>query len=289
MQIDFYCPRWGSEDVSWPRFAQRVKQDGFAGVEVFPLADSPKNTDMLQSLGDAGLSYILLHAELQEGKDFNRYVDALTRNLYTLLEYQTAAGKPEFIVSQTGREYYTRAQMEICFAVCDRISRESSVRIIHETHRNKWSFAAHIVQEYLTAFPSLELALDLSHWVCVSESYLEDQADAVELAIRHSRHLHARVGFPEGPQVTDPRAPENQEALRHHLAWWDQWIHHLIQTGSQRATITPEFGPYPYMAFLPFTRQPLSPQYEINCWMKDLLETRYAGMMKGEGSPEPAK
>lgn len=276
MQIDFYCPRWGSEEISWPDFTRQVKRDGFAGVEVFPLGDRHRNRDMVRALEDTGLSYVLQHSELQEGKSFDRYIDALERNLYELLEYQAGEVKPQFIVSQTGREYYSPAQMEACFALCDRIARESSLRIIHETHRNKWSFAAHIVKDYLMAFPSLELALDLSHWVCVSESYLEDQEEAVNLAIQHSRHLHARVGFPEGPQVSDPRAPENAEALRHHLAWWDSWIAHMKQTGNQRATITPEFGPYPYMACFPFTTRPVSNQYEINCWMKQLLAARYA-------------
>lgn len=275
MQIDFYCPRWGSEQIGWPQFGAQVKQEGFVGVEVFPLGDTPNNTDMVEVLGDAGLSYILLHAELQEGKDFNRYIHALERNLYALLEYQNQDAKPEFIVTQTGREYYSREQMEACFAICDRISRESSIKIIQETHRNKWSFAAHVVKDYLMEFPSLELALDFSHWVCVSESYLEDQEEAVELAIRHGRHLHARVGFLEGPQVTDPRAPENEEALKHHLAWWDQWITHLTEMGADRATITPEFGPYPYMQYRPFTKQTLASQWEINCWMRQMLNERY--------------
>src|SRR5690554_3287174 len=111
MKIDFYCPRWGSEDIGWPQFATRVTREGFVGVEVFPLGDKPNNADMVDVLGDAGLSYILLHAELQEGKDFNRYKDALERNLYALLEYQRHDTKPQFIVSQTGREYYSRTQM----------------------------------------------------------------------------------------------------------------------------------------------------------------------------------
>ncbi|MGK6350023.1 sugar phosphate isomerase/epimerase [Parapedobacter sp. DT-150] len=280
MKIDFYYPRWGSEGMAWYSFAQRVAQEGFAGVEVFPLADRPKNVDMVDALTDNGLSYILLHAELHEGKDFNRYTAALERNLYALLEYQSQTVKPQFIVSQTGREYYSRAQMEVCFAICDRISRESSIRIIQETHRNKWSFAAHVVKDYLRTLPSLELALDFSHWVCVSESYLEDQDDAIDAAITHGKHLHARVGFPEGPQVTDPRAPENQEALTHHLAWWDRWIAHLQQTGCERTTITPEFGPYPYMSYVPFTTQTVADQWEINCWMKQLLEARYEHLDK---------
>lgn len=276
MDIDFFCPRWGSENIPWARFARRIKGDGFAGVEVFPLGDMAKNENMLESLNDMGLSYILLHAELNEGRNFRRYVDALERNLYALLSYQNASAKPKFIVSQTGREYYNRAQMEICFELCNRIARESSIPIIQETHRNKWSYAAHVVKDYLRAFPSLELALDLSHWVCVSESYLEDQEDAVDLAIQHAKHIHARVGFPQGPQVTDPRAPENQEALRHHLVWWDRWINHMATTGAPSVTITPEFGPYPYMAYAPDTGQPLADQYVLNCWMKQLLQERYA-------------
>ncbi|MFC3198871.1 sugar phosphate isomerase/epimerase [Parapedobacter deserti] len=275
MKVDFYCPRWGAENIAWHHFAQRAKQEGFAGVEVFPLGDKPNNKDMVDVLSDSGLSYILLHAELQEGRDFDRYTAALERNLYALLEYQNGHAKPQFIVSQTGREYYSRAQMEVCFAICDRISRESAISIIQETHRNKWSFAAHVVKEYLEVFPSLELALDFSHWVCVSESFLEDQHDAVDLAIRHGRHLHARVGFPEGPQVTDPRALENEEALMHHLAWWDRWIEYLKETGAERATITPEFGPYPYMAYRPFTTQTVADQWEINCWMRQMLNARY--------------
>ncbi len=278
MQIDFYCPRWGSEQIEWPQFAAQVKQQGFVGVEVFPLGDPPNNRDMVDVLSDADLSYILLHAELHEGRDFNRYIAALERNLYALLAYQNQNTKPQFIVSQTGREYYSRAQMEACFAVCDRISQESSIPIIQETHRNKWSFAAHVVKDYLMQFPSLELALDFSHWVCVSESYLEDQDEAVDLAIRHGRHLHARVGFPEGPQVTDPRAPENEEALMRHLAWWDRWITYVKEMGAQRATITPEFGPYPYMQYRPFTTTTLASQWDINCWMRQLLKERYKGI-----------
>ena len=275
MNIDFFCPRWGSENISWPRFARRIKNDGFAGVEVFPLGDMAKNEDMVAVLIDLDLSYILLHAELEEGADFKRYIDALERNLYTLLSYQQVSARPQYIVSQTGREYYSKEQMKVCFELCDRISQESSIPIIQETHRNKWSYAAHVVKDYLEAFPSLELALDLSHWVCVSESYLEDQQDAIDLAIRHTRHVHARVGHPQGPQVTDPRTPENQEALQYHLAWWDRWIGHLRQTGCDCATMTPEFGPYPYMAYIPKTTQPVADQYELNRWMKHLLKARY--------------
>ena len=37
-------------------------------------------------------------------------------------------------------------------------------------------------------------------------------------------------------------------------------------------TITPEFGPFPYMPQEPFTRKPLSNQWEINLQMKNYLQ-----------------
>jgi len=37
-------------------------------------------------------------------------------------------------------------------------------------------------------------------------------------------------------------------------------------------TITPEFGPYPYMLQIPFSKKPLANQQEINIAMKLYLE-----------------
>ena len=51
----------------------------------------------------------------------------------------------------------------------------------------------------------------------VHESGLEDQAENLELAIAHADYIHARVGYAEGPQIPDPRAPEWQHAVERHL------------------------------------------------------------------------
>lgn len=275
LNIKFYCPRWGSEEIRWPKFTEKVRNAGFNGIEVYPLAAPHERAEMLQQLAASGLEFSLLHAELVEGKDFNRYKQALERNLYQLIDYQTENLKPQFITTQTGREYYTKDQVVECFEICDKISRESGITIIQETHRNKWSYAAHIVKDFLLQYPSVKLALDLSHWVCVSESYLEDQQEAIDLAIKHTLHIHARVGHLEGPQVTDPRAPENKEALGKHLQWWDQWISHMESSNYNECTITPEFGPYPYLSYQINSREPIASQWEINCFMKDLLKARY--------------
>lgn len=277
LSIKFYCPRWGSESMDWDSFLFKTSSSGYDGVEVYPLQTPHEKPKMLEALEKVDLEYSMLHSEMTEGKDFKRYINALERNLYELATYKTNSLSPKFITSQTGREYYTREQMAECFAVCKRISKEIDIPIIHETHRNKWSYAAHVVRSYLESeeFHSLKLALDVSHWVCVSESYLEDQQEAIDLAIKHTTHVHARIGHLEGPQVSDPRAPENAEALKHHLQWWDKWIECLKTTGTEGCTITPEFGPYPYMPYKIGSKKPIADQWEINCWMKDLLKKRY--------------
>nr|WP_294898162.1 sugar phosphate isomerase/epimerase [uncultured Pedobacter sp.] len=277
-KVKFYCPRWGSEDLAWNDFLDKVIASGYDGVEVYPLLRPEEKPAMLQALEHTGLDYSLLHTVQKEGKNFDKYCDALERNLYELITFQTDHIKPKFITSQTGREYFTKDQMETCFSICDAVSSKSGIPIYQETHRNKWSFAAHVVESYLKdeRFNKVKLALDFSHWVCVSESYLEDQEMAIDLAIERAVHIHARVGPPEGPQVTDPRTPENKEALDFHLLWWDKWIAYLTKVGIEECTITPEFGSYPYMPHQIGSTKPIAKQWEINCWMKDFLKERYS-------------
>lgn len=161
------------------------------------------------------------------------------------------------------------------FELATRISAETGTRIIHETHRGKALFAAHIAQDYLTQLPDLRICLDISHWCTVHESLLEDQAEAVSLAISRTDHIHSRVGHPEGPQVADPRAPERAGTFNAHLIWWDRVVE-MHRANRTPLTITTEFGPAPYMPLMPYTQLPIGNQWEINVFMMNLLKERYA-------------
>lgn len=105
----------------------------------------------------------------------------------------------------------------------------------------------------------------------VHESDLSDQDHNVELAITRSDHIHARVGYEEGPQVSDPRAPEWERHLANHLRLWQRIIDHHRSSGSALLTITPEFGPPNYMHTLPFTNKPVADTWKVNVYMRDLL------------------
>ena len=95
-------------------------------------------------------------------------------------------------------------------------------------------------------------------------------------AIAVSNHIHCRVGQPEAPQVSDPRAPEWKAALETHAVWWDTIRKRLLQANAPTLTVTCEFGPAPgYLPTLPYTNQPVASQWDINVFMKDYLKQRW--------------
>jgi hypothetical protein len=186
-----------------------------------------------------------------------------------------AALRPLLIDAQTGKDCFTADQNRELFDLAKAITDKTGILIAHETHRNKALFAAHIAKQLLNDNPDMVITADFSHWCCVSESLLEQQTEAVGLAISKAVHIHARVGDVESAQVSDPRAPEWQAEVEAHLAWWDQIADHRYKQGSELLTITPEFGPAPYMPAIPFTKIPVASQWDINVYMMDLLKDRY--------------
>ena len=96
----------------------------------------------------------------------------------------------------------------------------------------------------------------------------------MKMALERTDHVHARIGHPEGPQVSDPRAPEWKEAVDAHFAWWDKIVE-MKKQKNEMLTVLTEFGPPDYMPTQPYSRKPLADQWAINVHMKDLWRERY--------------
>jgi hypothetical protein len=121
----------------------------------------------------------------------------------------------------------------------------------------------------------LRITFDVSHWCNVHESLLDDQKETVEMTLQRVDHVHARIGHPEGPQVNDPRAPEWENAVKAHFAWWYK-IAEIKKQKGEVLTVLTEFGPADYMPTMPYTRQPLADQWGINVYMMQQLRKRYS-------------
>jgi sugar phosphate isomerase/epimerase len=269
MEIQFYCPRWGSEHLDWDTFCNKVKDVGYDGIEyAIARTVTEKELDTVWDLlTKHDLKIIAQHYDTYEA-DFGAHLKYYTQWLDKINPYPV-----EKINSQTGKDFYGFVLNEKIISAATR-TRKSKQKVVHETHRNKFSFAAHVTKEYLTRNPGLRITLDVSHWVCVAESFLDDQQEAMELAIERTDHIHARVGYPESPQVSDPRIEEHQVALEKHLSWWDKVVERKKRQ-NEVLTISPEFGPHPYMVNVPGTGYPIADQWEINVWMMELLRERY--------------
>ena len=271
MKIKYFCPRWGSAHLPYEAFFEKVKNAGYDGVEMgLSLEmDDVEESKVLAGLKKHNLDFIGQHWQTV-AIDFKDHLNSFEKRLSRLLSC-----KPIFINSHTGKDYYTQCQNMELINRAQAMARESGIKIIHETHRGRWGFAAHVTKEYLKKYPEIRLTLDISHWCNVAESLLEDQEEAVGLAINHTDHIHGRVGFQEGPQIVDPRAPEWKEVLEVHLLWWDRVVELHRNKGSKSLTITAEFGAPPYLPLLPYTQQPIVDQWDLNLFMMDLLKKRW--------------
>lgn len=269
MEVKFYCPHWGSKHLPFQKFVAKVKEGGFQGVEMSLPLDRTERNEILSMLKDFELELIGQHWETNE-KDFRKYKPKYEKHIRKLFE-----GNPVFINSQTGKDYFTFDQNLELIQMAQKLSSEAGIKIIHETHRGKFSFACHILAPFLEKDQDFRLCLDVSHWFNVAESDLNDQQENLKAAIARTDHIHSRVGFSQGPQINDPRGSEWNDILNQHLEVWDQVIEHHRAAGSPVFTITTEFGPPPYMPVVPLTRQPITSQWEVNIFMKDLLRIRY--------------
>lgn len=266
-ELMFMATNWGF-DGSIENFCAKAKKDGYNGIEVWVPGDEKGRQELVNATQKHGLALGLLGGG--GNKDPQKHLAEFKEGMNA-----GAKLKPVYINCHSGRDHFTYEQNKLFIDFTTDLSRQTEIPIYHETHRGRALFAAHTTRNFIEKNPALRLTLDISHWCAVHESLLWDQEETVQLAIERTQHIHARVGHPEGPQVSDPRAPEWAEAVKQHLAWWDKVVERKKKNG-ERTTILCEFGPPDYMWTLPYTRQPLSDQWAINVHMMNVLRKRYS-------------
>lgn len=173
-----------------------------------------------------------------------------------------------------GSDSWPLAQSIDFFGRALALAKRSGVELCFETHRGRPTFHPCATLALLQALPEMQLTCDFSHWCVVCER-LVDHQEALALAVSRARHMHARVGYAQGPQVPDPRAPEFANELAVHESWWSAIWDAAEQRQLAWMPITPEFGPDGYLQQRPFTREPVADLAEINSWMAARQRARF--------------
>ena len=274
MQIKYSFPYWGSDHLSPSQFITNISNDGFDGAELLLQPPNSFTDDFLLAIENIrkqnpDFYFITLQLPFPENNSVAAHIKIMEENFMKL-----SALNPLFINSHTGKDFFSFDDNCRIIDAAMNFSAKNGIRILHETHRGRFSFHAATLLPFLKKFPGMELVGDFSHFCTVSESMLEDQENILQQIIPHVSHIHARVGFEQGPQVNNPTAPEWESHLNKFIGWWQQIIDYKKSIGDTLFTISPEFGPDPYMPVQPFTKEPLSNQWNNNVFMKNTLKQK---------------
>ena len=267
MKIKYLCTMWGMNQPTLEESFNLIKGAGFDGVEM----SLPRNREEIKNidalLKENGLDLV---AQVRaEGSTVDTQIDFLEKELDSVLELNTLLTNVH-----CGKDYWPLAENIKVISIAQRLAGELGIKIMHETHRARATFCTTSTMDIIDALPEIRFTADFSHWCCVHNSLLQDQQDSVSRVIERSDYIHARVGSAISPQVTDPRASQWKEAVETHVRWWEKIAEHHKNKDSEFLPICSEFGPPEYMATLPSTGKPIADQWEINCYMKEMLKER---------------
>lgn len=266
MELKAYKALWGMTGTLEEQF-DRITQANYDGVEAFLLEvkDKQKLHDLLSKHQLPFIAQIITTGQTTDEHIASFKSQAAAAAEFGAVMLNTHGGKDSMTFEEQ-RRFYEAALSE---------EARLGIPVGHETHRGRPLFTPWTTAALLQAYPELKLTADISHWVCVCESLLSDQQENLALAAERTIHVHTRVGYPQGPQVPHPAAPEYAAELRLHENFWEDVFTKRKKTGALEITFVPEFGPPGYLHTLPFTNQPVVDLWEVCLWMRHRVEERF--------------
>ena len=270
MRLIFAKTKWEAPELPLSEFLRRARGEGFSATEIniSELSESPEEIRALHAA--AGLELV---AQFLTAGDTPSEHAASMRQLHR----RAVECAPLIVNCHTGRDFFTFEQNLALFRLSLELEQESGIPFCHELHRGRAFCNAPQTQRTLRELPGLRINADFSHWQVVHESDdLQAYREAVQEVIDRAWHIHARVGFSQGPQVPDPRAPEWAPQLGICVGWWRRIIDARRAQGARFLTVAPEFGPEPYMPMVPHPCRPVADAWGINCWMRRYLSTAFS-------------
>ena len=212
MRCIFVKSLWGVSAVAgntpcgYERLFRRIAGEGFNAVSC-PVWKIEDRVAFSVALANAGIQYIAVvqtctpPGDNNGSHDLEHHVASFERQLG-----EAAAMKPLLVNAHSGMDAWSPSVAQAFFTRV--LALEDSypgLLICHETHRGRILYNPWATRDMCRVFPTLKLTADLSHFCVVAERvFAPDDADWKECMVeftRATRHIHARVGYAEGPQV----------------------------------------------------------------------------------------
>ncbi len=285
MELLVYRTCWGLQ-LPLEQIAREAATAGFNGLELACPADARARAELSAILAHHELGWIgeictaggyvpRRQASLAEHcEDLARGLRDCARAPVPPLKINCLGGLDAWPLEDSlrffehGMNLAARLGLELCF----------------ETHRSRSLFNPWVTPRVLDRLPELQLTADISHWCVVAERLMDTEPEVIARIAPHVQHIHARVGYDQGPQVPHPAAPEYAHCLRSHQHCWEQFWTASRQVGGQRLTMTPEFGPDGYLHLAPFSQEPVADLWELNRWMARTERQHFADWLTRTGA-----
>lgn len=269
---------WGHEG-SFAEACAAAKDAGFGGIEAPVPVDESARPDFFGNLQKGQLQWI---AEIstctlpglfvpEPRKSVRDHLDSLEEGMIRSLP-----GNPIFINTMGGYDGWDADEAMVFHSGVLDLEQKHGIAVSVETHRGRYSHNPWLFRDILKRLPALKITCDFSHWCVVTERLiLDEEPEILRLVSEHAHHIQPRVGYAQGAQVPDPRAPEYQYTLEAHERWWDCVWDSMSERGFEIVTMTPEFGPDGYLQAAPFTQVPVADLWEVNRWIGHRLRERF--------------
>ena len=266
MQLSLFKTMWGATGS----IAQSIEQ--LIAAAMHGLEGPAPNTvqarkEMNILLSQNGLHYI---AEITTAGSYvpdrkaslEQHLSSLKQKLSDSVELN-----PLFVTCLAGCDAWPEHQSIEFFQRAIELAHQYGLQISFETHRSRSLFNPWVTQRIVEQIPDILLTVDFSHWCVVCERLMDTELDVINAIANNVQHIHARIGYEQGPQVPDPRAAEYEYTLEAHQRWWEIIWQSQLARDFQTSTMTPEFGPDGYLHQLPHTQEPVADLWELNQWM----------------------
>jgi hypothetical protein len=279
MELQIFKSIWAHNGNSVSAIAA-CAEHAFDGIEGQAPSNAREREEFKTRLADHNLAFI---AEICTAGGYvpdrhataSEHFDSLLRQAEAALECN-----PLFLTIIAGCDAWNIEQSVEFFGQAIGLTNDLEITASFETHRSRSLFNPWTARDILRQLPELKLTCDFSHWCVVCERLIDTEPEIIALCAGRAHHVHARIGYAQGPQVAHPAAAEYREAVESHENWWTQIWRSQLARGMSFTTMTPEFGPDGYLHCLPFTGTPVSDLEQINSWMAQRQRHRFAEWLR---------
>jgi len=271
VELSIFRHLWGITE-EWETLFAKIGALGYQGIEHI-LPEDADRSRFRNLLDEHRFKYIA--QIITTGTTVEEHIRSFRQNVE-----RAAVLKPQTINCHSGCDWFTEEQSKKYYGEALEFEAKTGIPVAHETHRGRILYNPWITEKLLRHFPELKLSCDFSHWVVISERLLETELDIIAQSAERCIHVHARVGYEEGPQVPDPRAPEYERHVVAHERWWNMVWDAQERRGMKESTLTPEFGAPDYLHTLPYTRTPVADLWDICNWQAGRQRTRFSSRRK---------